>query len=55
MQTGEMVNIEKSLLPIEAKEGSIIKYEKGSYILDKISTSQKQENIKNLVNNLFKK
>lgn len=55
MQTGEMVNIEKSLLPQEAKEGSIIKYENGNYVLDFEKTVKRQENIKNIVNNLFKK
>lgn len=55
IQTGEMVNIKKSLLPENVKEGSIIKYENGNYILDINATKEKQENIKNMVNNLFKK
>lgn len=54
-KTGEMVNIKKSLLPENVKEGSIIKFENGNYILDSDATLQKQEQIKNMVNNLFKK
>lgn len=54
-QTGEMVNIEKSLLPENVKEGSIIKFENGNYVLDIDATSKKQEEIKHMVNNLFKK
>lgn len=53
--TGEMINIEKSLLPEDATEGSIIKLEDGKYILDENATQKKQEQIKNMINNLFKK
>lgn len=55
LETGEMVNIEKSLLPENVKEGSILKYENNTYILEITETISKQENIKNIVNNLFKK
>lgn len=55
LQTGEMIDIKKSLLPLNIKEGSILKYENGNYVLDFETTTQKQENIKNMVNNLFKK
>lgn len=55
LQTGEMIDVEKSLLPLNTKEGSILKYENGNYVLDFETTTQKQENIKNMVNNLFKK
>lgn len=55
LQTGEIVNIEKSNLPENAKEGSIVKYENGNYTLDNELTKEKQETIKNMVNNLFKK
>ncbi len=54
-QTNEMVNIEKSLLPIDCKEGDIIKFENGIYTLDLDKTNKEKEEIKNLVNNLFKK
>lgn len=52
-QTNEMVNIEKSLLPNNSKEGDIIKLENGIYVLDVQSTNKEQEEVKNLVNNLF--
>ena len=55
LKTGEMINIKKDLLPENAKEGSIIKYENGHYMLDDQSTIEQQEKIKNMVNNLFKK
>ena len=54
-ETNEMINIEKSLLPENCKEGDIIKLENGVYILDKQSTITEQNKIKNMVTNLFKK
>ena len=54
-QTNEMVNIEKSLLPENCHEGDIIKLENGSYVLDTQNTNKEQEEIKHLLNNLFKK
>lgn len=54
-ETGEMINIEKAILPENIKEGSIVKYENGKFILDNETTSKKQAEIKNMVNNLFKK
>ena len=53
--TGEMVNIKKSLLPESSKEGDIIKFENGVYIIDKTATQNAQNEIKNMVNNLFNK
>ncbi len=53
--TNEMVNIEKTLLPKNCKEGDIIKFINGVYILDNNATNNEQEEIKNIVNNLFKK
>lgn len=55
LETHEMINIEKDLLPDNCKEGSIIKLENNQYILDETETQEKQAEIKNLVNNLFKK
>ena len=54
-ETGEMVNIPIVELPENAKEGSIIKFENGQYILDIEATKKEQQEIKNLVDNLFKK
>lgn len=54
-KTQEMVNIEKSLLPEECKEGDIIKFENGKYTIDNSQTKKEKEEIKNLVDNLFKK
>lgn len=54
-ETNEMININKSLLPSNCKEGDIIKLENGVYIIDKATTNAEQEEIKSIVNNLFKK
>ncbi len=54
-ETNEIINIRKSLLPKNCKEGDIIKLENGVYIIDKISTENAHKEIKNLVDNLFKK
>ena len=55
IKTGEMVNIKKELLPENITEGSIIKYNNGIYTLDIEATNKKQDEIKNMVNKLFKK
>lgn len=55
LETGEMINIRIDLLPDGIKEGSIIKFDNENYILDAETTKEKQEKIKNIVNNLFKK
>lgn len=54
-QTGELINIPISELPENAKEGSILTLENGKYILDIESTKKEQKEIKNLVDNLFKR
>lgn len=54
-QTGEYINIPISDLPENVNEGSILKLENGKYILDEFQTSKQQEEIKNMVNNLFNK
>lgn len=54
-ETGEIINIDRNALPENIKEGSIIKYENGNFILDHDETAKKQTEIKNMVNNLFKK
>lgn len=55
LETGEFLNIQISDLPLNAKEGSIIKFENGIYVLDIENTEAKQLEIKKLVDNLFKK
>ncbi len=54
-KTKKMVNIEKSLLPIGATEGDVIRFVNGKYILDIAQTKKEKEEIKNLVDNLFKR
>lgn len=55
LSNNKIINIKKDLLPPNAKEGDIIKYENNQYIIDIEKTTKKQEEIKCLVNNLFKK
>ena len=55
LQTGEFVNIPIHLLPKNCKKGSIINLVDNKYILDIKKTKQNQEEIRTLVNNLFKK
>ena len=54
-ETGEFIDIPLSELPENVKAGSILKFENGNYILDIESTQKEQQEIKNLVNNLFKR
>lgn len=53
--TGEMINIRRDELPNNIKEGSILKFQNGKYILDLEGTKKEQNEIKNLVDNLFKR
>ena len=54
-QTGEMLNIPKTELPSNISEGDIIKFENGKYVLDIEATNKEKQEIKNLVDNLFKR
>lgn len=54
-ESGEFINIPISQLPENVKEGSILKFESGKYILDIEATQKEQQEIKNLVDNLFKR
>ena len=51
--TGEKKDIEKSKLPNEVKEGSIVKCINGKYIYDEELTKQVQESIEQEMNNLW--
>lgn len=53
--TNEIVNIDKSLLPYNCKEGDILKFENGVYVIHKSRTESEKNEIKNMVDNLFKK
>ena len=52
-KTREIANIPKSKLPPNIEEGSIIKCINGKYILNQEKTIEKQEEIKNKMNNLW--
>lgn len=52
-KTGEMQNIEKSKLPTNVKEGSILKCINQKYLLDDSQTKNVEERIKNKMDNLW--
>lgn len=54
-QTGEMLSIHRTELPQNISEGDIIKFENGKYILDIEATNKEKQEVKDLVDNLFKK
>ena len=54
-ETSEFINIPLAILPTDIEEGSIIKFENGKYILDLEATKKEQQEIKNIVDNLFKR
>lgn len=49
------ITVKKSELPPEAKEGSVLKLEKGKYVLDTDEESDRRKRILSLQNKLFKK
>ena len=51
--TKEIINIKKEKLPKGAKEGSILKYTDGKYILDSAKQKEIEEKTKNKMNNLW--
>ena len=51
--TMEMINISKSELPSDIKEGSIVKYKDGNYSLDVEEQKRIEERIKEKMNNLW--
>lgn len=53
-RTGESVQVEKSKLPFNIKEGDILKYISGKYMLDKDRTINEKERIKNKMDGLWK-
>ena len=55
LKTNDFCNIPKNKLPKNCKVGSIIKFDKNTYTLDEKSTKSKQSEVKNMVNNLFKR
>lgn len=55
LETNEIINIEKNLLPANCKKGDIIKFENGIYSIDEITTKIEQKEIKNMVDSLFKR
>ncbi len=54
-ETKEFINIKKSLLPQNCKSGDIITLKNGEYVLDIETTKKEKDEIKQLVDNLFKK
>lgn len=51
--TGEIINIEKSLLPEDIKEGTVLKYENGNYIIDMETEEQIEKRVAQKMKNLW--
>lgn len=49
----KMLNIKKELLPINAKEGNVIRYNGNRYIIDFKKSNLLKENIKAITNDLW--
>jgi hypothetical protein len=49
----KMINIEKSKLPVTAKEGDVIFKENGKYIIDVNNTKEREKTIQSLMDELF--
>lgn len=52
-KNGEIINVEKSKISQCVKEGDILKFINGRYILDKSRTEDETTRIKNKMNNLW--
>lgn len=50
---GEHANIERKLLPFDAREGDCIVEENGRFIIDKNETDRRRKRITELQNNLW--
>ena len=53
-KTGKMENIDRSKLPENLEEGSIIKCINGKYIFDKVKTEELSKKMKQKIDNLWK-
>lgn len=54
IENGKMIEIERTKLPIDAKEGSIIRFENGEYKLDIDEENDISNRIKEKMNKLWK-
>lgn len=50
----EMIDIDRVLLPENAREGMVISLDNGEYIADRQETKSRQERIQNLLKRLMK-
>lgn len=51
--TNTLVNIKKDKLPINIKEGNVLKFNNGRYVIDFNKSSKIKENIENIVKDLW--
>lgn len=52
---GNTADVSKSVLPEKTREGSVLKYEDGKYVLDPKEEDDRRKHIISLQNKLFKK
>jgi hypothetical protein len=53
LATGEMMNIDKGMIPKEAKEGTVINLENGMAKIDADTTKERMEKIKRRMDKLW--
>ena len=42
---GEFIEVEKALLPVNAKEGDVVELQDGRYVVDTEKTAQRRSNV----------
>ncbi len=55
MDTNEYINILLTNLPNEIKQGDIITFKNGKYVIDNVQTEEKKQDMESRVNRLWKK
>ena len=53
-ETREMLNVDKKVLPKEAKEGDVLKYSNGTFKIDKKETKAVEDRVIDKANRLWK-
>lgn len=52
-ENGDIISLEKSVLPKNIAEGDILYFEEGSYFLNEAETQKRRDKIKKLMDSLF--
>ncbi len=52
-ENGDMITLDRSVLPKNVNEGDVLHFEEGSYFLDAEETEKRRQRIKSLMDSLF--